>query len=154
MFILQLDFYGSRKTRLSATVSLRGARVNLNASTRIGSKPLELSDRPNVRVGCAPRHVRSVPQAAVAVLEARVRPVPATTYRQPRHHRHAFVGGRRALRSGTGYTSSLPQDRQLSTNLAECSLHAYLGNVVENKEETMSREQSLRNGASLMVLGL
>ncbi len=29
----------------------------------------------------------------------------------------------------------------------------YLGNVVESKEETMSREQSLRNGARLMVLG-
>ena len=28
MFILQLDFYGSRKTRLLAPVSLRGARVN------------------------------------------------------------------------------------------------------------------------------
>jgi len=39
------------------------------------------------------RHVSKVPQAAVAVLEARVRPVPATTYRQPRHYRHAFVGG-------------------------------------------------------------
>jgi hypothetical protein len=48
---------------------------------------------------------------------------------------------------------SLPQDRRLPTNLAECSLHAYLGNVVESKEETMSREQSLRNGAGLMVLG-
>src|SRR5258708_38677263 len=58
-----------------------------------------------------------------------------------------------ALRSGAGYTSSLPQDRRLPTNLAECSLHAYLGNVVESKEETMSREQSLRNGAGLMVLG-
>ena len=33
------------------------------------------------------------------------------------------------------------------------SLHVYLGNIVESKEETMSREQSLRNGASLMVLG-
>src|SRR6267142_320988 len=28
MFILQLNFYGSRKTRLLAPVSLRGARVN------------------------------------------------------------------------------------------------------------------------------
>jgi hypothetical protein len=46
----------------------------------------------------------------------------------------------------------LPRDR-LPTNLAEASLHAYLGNVVESKEETMSREQSLRNGASLMVFG-
>jgi hypothetical protein len=33
------------------------------------------------------------------------------------------------------------------------SLHAYLVNIVESKEETMSREQSLRNGAGLMVLG-
>jgi hypothetical protein len=30
---------------------------------------------------------------SAAVLEARVRPVPAATYRQPRHYRHAFVGG-------------------------------------------------------------
>ena len=51
------------------------------------------------------------------------------------------------------YTSSLPRDRRLPTNLAESSLHAYLSNVLENKEEKMSREQSLRNGAGLMVLG-
>src|SRR3977135_4693128 len=49
--------------------------------------------------------------------------------------------------------SGLPRDRRLPTNLADASLHAYLGNVVESKEETMSREQSLRNGAGLMVLG-
>jgi hypothetical protein len=76
-----------------------------------------------------------------------------TTYRQPRHYRHADVGGRPHLRSGTGYTSGLPRDRRLPTNLADASPHAYLGNVVESKEETMSREQSLRNGAGLMVLG-
>jgi hypothetical protein len=40
-----------------------------------------------------------------------------------------------------------------SDDLSKSSLHAYLGNVVESKEETMSREQSLRNGAGLMVLG-
>src|SRR3979490_196418 len=49
--------------------------------------------------------------------------------------------------------SGLPRDRRLPTNLADASLHAYLGNVVESKEETMSREQSLRNGAGLMVFG-
>ena len=32
-------------------------------------------------------------------------------------------------------------------------LWRHVGNVVESKEETMSREQSLRNGAGLMVLG-
>src|ERR1700716_3062673 len=49
--------------------------------------------------------------------------------------------------------SGLPRNRRLPTNLADASLHAYLGYVVESKEETMSREQSLRNGAGLMVLG-
>jgi len=43
--------------------------------------------------------------------------------------------------------SGLPRD------LADASLHAYLRNILESKEEAMSREQSLRNGASLMVLG-
>src|SRR6266404_2737374 len=33
--------------------------------------------------------------------------------------------------------SGLPRDRRLQTNLADASLHAYLGNVVESKEVTM-----------------
>jgi hypothetical protein len=57
------------------------------------------------------------------------------------------------LRSATGCTNGVPRDRRLPTNLADASFHAYLGNIVESKEETMSREQSLRNGAGLMVLG-
>ena len=39
------------------------------------------------------------------------------------------------LRSGTGCTSGLPRDRRLPTNLADASLHAYLGNVVESKRK-------------------
>src|ERR1700687_1159688 len=54
---------------------------------------------------------------------------------------------------GTIAMPSSVADRIAFWNLAECSLHAYLGNVLESKEETMSREQSLRNGAGLMVLG-
>jgi hypothetical protein len=57
------------------------------------------------------------------------------------------------LRSGTGYTSGLPRKRRHPANLADASLHAYLGNIVESKQETMSREQFLRNGAGLMVPG-
>src|SRR5450755_2687646 len=47
MFILQLDFYGSRKIRPSRRFGC-AERGNLNAP-RVGRQPLELSDRPDGR---------------------------------------------------------------------------------------------------------
>ena len=53
------------------------------------------------------------------------------------------------LRSGTGCTSGLPRDRRLPTNLANASLHAYLGNVVESK-----RKQCPESNPCAMALAL